>query len=163
MKFTRRRGRPKKLLKTGRDRGTLELQAKRRLNLTTEPLDLCLIKGLINSDQYSSGLYFRWLYTLKFGNPTIRSYLPDICDSYTSKKREQAWLAEQQEQYRTIIKELRKENCFRDTFNICIMSHLSDFLIQSVTSNNRNAFKSYNEFKLFISGLDIISEFRRRG
>ncbi len=66
----RKRGRPKNT-GTNIDKGTIELQRKRKDNLTIESLDLCLQKNIITPIEHMSGIKLRWIYTLRFGVPTI--------------------------------------------------------------------------------------------
>jgi hypothetical protein len=47
----RKRGRPNSL-KLKKDFGTPELIEKRLLDITTEPLDLCLKQSIINEEQH---------------------------------------------------------------------------------------------------------------
>ena len=73
--FPRRRGRPKSV-HHGIDRGTPELAQKRLRGETTETLDLCLERGLITPQQHWCGIHLRWLYTLRYGAPGVRSIDP---------------------------------------------------------------------------------------
>lgn len=71
MAFSTRRGRPPKTHSTALDFGTPELRLKHALGATAEPIDLCLEKALINESQHRAGLHLRWLYTLRYGAPSI--------------------------------------------------------------------------------------------
>ncbi len=64
-----RRGRPT-ISRPSIDLGTPELQAKRRLSLTTETIDQLLAHDLLSQDQHWCAVHFRWLYTLRYGAPT---------------------------------------------------------------------------------------------
>ncbi len=66
------RGRPK-LDRPETDLGTPELQAKRRLALTSETVDQMLDHDLISQSQHWCAVHFRWLYTLRYGAPS-----PDV-------------------------------------------------------------------------------------
>ena len=66
MAFSTRRGRPPKTRPLV-DKGTSELQQKRKHHHTTEPLDLCLYYHIINDEEHKALLHFRWLYSLRFG------------------------------------------------------------------------------------------------
>ncbi len=76
MAFTRKRGRPKNPTPAGDDRGTPELVRKRTMALTKEALDLCLERNLITQEQHWCGIHLRWLYTLRYGAPTLRAVDP---------------------------------------------------------------------------------------
>lgn len=147
MKFSTRRGRPRKE-KQGKDLGTIELQNKRKTGLTSEPLDLCLARGLITEVQHSAGLRLRWLYTLRLGAPNISAYSPEkggkLC-----KYEDSGWLARKQLEYKKMLAALDKTGARRIVANVCIMGHMPLFLIST---------HSYiNELKLLQEGLDSIS------
>lgn len=71
-RFTNRRGRPRSE-RPALDKGTPELQNKRKQNITVETIDTCLSKGLISESQHLAALRFRRLYSLRFGAPHIRA------------------------------------------------------------------------------------------
>lgn len=100
MAFSSRRGRPR--ANSGvPDTGTPELRQKRRHSITAEPIDICLEKGLIDIDQHRSGLHLRWLYTLRYGAPslTARYYRDDAgsgvqtCEQWRSAREQEYLLA----------------------------------------------------------------------
>jgi hypothetical protein len=73
MAFRTKRGRPRQNFSTTTDSGTPELRLKHALGLTQEPLDALLARGTINAAQHRAGLHFRWLYTLRYGVPSVRA------------------------------------------------------------------------------------------
>lgn len=102
MAFSSRRGRPRATSGVP-DQGTPELRRKRDLGITAEPIDLCLARGVIDADAHRSGLHLRWLYTLRYGAPSVttRYYLDDTasvgiaCEQWRSAREEEYLLATQ--------------------------------------------------------------------
>lgn len=100
MAFSTRRGRPRATSGVP-DTGTPELRRKRQLGITVEPIDLCLEKGIISPDQHRSGLHLRWLYTLRYGAPslTTRYFREDAgagqltCDQWRGAREQEYLLA----------------------------------------------------------------------
>ena len=77
MAFNRKRGRPKVPEASERkDLGTQELIKKRAYQITSEAIDLCLHKGLITTEQHWCALHLRWLYTLRYGVPSVKAIDP---------------------------------------------------------------------------------------
>ena len=77
MAFSTRRGRPPRPRLDDNDNGTPELQFKRALGVTREPIDLCLERNLITPDHHWCSLHLRWLYTLRYGAPAITTRYAD--------------------------------------------------------------------------------------
>jgi len=76
MAFSTLRGRPRQpAIQT--DSGTPELRLKHALRLTAEPIDLCLEKRFITVEQHWSGLHLRWLYTVRYGAPSLTTIYAD--------------------------------------------------------------------------------------
>ena len=162
MKFSRRRGRPKRTNPIGKDKGTAELQQKREANLTSEPLDLCLAKGLINEEQHNAGIRLRWLYTLKLGAPTISAYNPGEAGGASCKYDDETWLAYRQEEYNLILALLDKNKCRNIIVNTCIMGQAPGFLTAYTASLQRPRTLAYKELNLLIKGLDLISTLKKK-
>jgi len=70
MRFSNKRGRPKKN-KIELDFGTIELQEKRKSNLSDDLLITLKKLNFINDVEYQAALWFRYLYSIKFGNPNV--------------------------------------------------------------------------------------------
>ena len=70
-----RRGRPP-IHREKEDKGTHELQLKRAAGITQEPVDRWLKQGRLSADMHHCALHFRWLYTLRFGSPSIKALNP---------------------------------------------------------------------------------------
>lgn len=161
MAFSRRRGRPKKVSE-GIDKGTAELRAKRNQNITTEPLDLCLNRGLITTEQHNAGIRFRWLYTLKFGAPTISSYSPDDTGGHSCKYEDTSWIARKQAEYNLIIQTIEKNKTRKTVMDICIFSLMPDFLNNKLAYLSGRNISSEKELNLLINGLDSINNLRKK-
>ncbi|MCI5049557.1 MAG: hypothetical protein MRY32_04420 [Rickettsiales bacterium] len=70
MAFSSKRGRPKSE-RPVTDYGTPELIMKRACDQTAESIDLCLARNLITNKQHWCGMHLRWLYTLRYGAPSV--------------------------------------------------------------------------------------------
>lgn len=70
MKFSNKRGRPKKI-KDKIDLGTRELQEKKKLGIGESYLLTLKKQDLIDEIEYQTALWFRYLYSVKFGNPNV--------------------------------------------------------------------------------------------
>ena len=113
-----KRGRPK-IKKSRFDKGTKELRQKKALEITTHPLDYCLKHKIITYKQYLSGMKLRWLYTLKYGSPTIQSkQLTEVF--FTPKEYDQKWLMEKQKLYHETTSELNKVKLASIIADVCI-------------------------------------------
>lgn len=157
MAFSKRRGRPRKTYETGKDKGTLELQAKRMQNQTIEPLDLCLSKGIITEQQHNAGIRLRWLYTLKFGAPTISAYLPDESGGHSCKSEDSNWIAKRQNEYNKIIELLDKTKSRKLVMDICVFNNPPAFLYEKPEQLNKYSLTNHKHLMLFVTGLDMIN------
>ena len=84
-----KRGRPRKI-----DNGkqhTPETYWKNKHNITAEPIDYLLKKGIITDDMHKAALKFRWLYTVKFGAPTIQSSMNMYSRSSTNSYSDESY------------------------------------------------------------------------
>lgn len=158
MAFSRKRGRPK-VEKEKNDYGTLELRNKRLLELTTEPLDLCLKKQLIKLEEHEAGIRLRWLYTLKFGSPDISAYSFEPAGSSCFRNDDKEWLSARHVEYENAIYAIQKANAKRIVMNICIFNQRANFLLpyhQEITpieAKNRRS-----EFDKFKEGIEILAK-----
>jgi hypothetical protein len=158
MTFSRRRGRPKSIALKNNDKGTKELIEKRKFNLTTEPLDLCFWRGLINEQQHNAGIRMRWLYTLKFGAPTISSYSPDNLGGHSCKYEDSGWLQRRQSEYSLIIEQLNRHKARKIIIDICVFSRMPEFLYKAPANFHKHSLSIYKELELLIIGLDEIDK-----
>ena len=144
----KKRGRPKNITPVV-NKGTPELQAKRQMNLTTEPLDMCLKKNIIDIDQHRSGIKLRWFYTVIFEAPTIQSKLVTL-KIFKSKNYDEVFLQNLEKKYYEILQQLKKIYAHRIVMNICIYSEFPRFL----------AFYNYQDAQKekFIEGMTLLNK-----
>ena len=130
---------------------------KRKANITTEPLDLCFQRGLINEQQHNAGIRLRWLYTLKFGAPTISSYSPDNVGGHSCKYEDNGWMWHRQLEYKLMIERLEKSKARKIVVDICIFSRMPQFLYKIPDNLKMTNLVTLKDLKLFQDGLDEIS------
>jgi hypothetical protein len=162
MSFSRRRGRPKKIITDAKDKGTIELQSKREYNVTTEPLDLCFSKGLINIEQHNAGVRLRWLHTLKLGAPSVSAYAIGELGGRVCKYEDSVWLANRQEDYNSILKELSKGGSRKIVVDVCIYGIMPKFLFSAPRNLKHLNLSMYNDLNLLINGLDSIASLHNK-
>lgn len=121
MAFSTRRGRPRKdplIEKT--DLGTPELRQKRQLSLTTEAIDLLLQKDIITHDQHWCGLHFRWLYTLRYGAPSVQSLDPASINGMIHPRIYTEWQEEREQEWKAALEILTRYGCLPAVRDCCI-------------------------------------------
>ncbi|CAL7959328.1 hypothetical protein MIDIC_110072 [Alphaproteobacteria bacterium] len=172
-----KRGRPK-IIKEQIDAGTMELQKKRKAHLTSEPLDLCLEYNIISEDQHRYALRLRWLYTLRFGVPTVQSYdLTRINGIIGSKYNDEKWISKKQQEYREILQILGKIRAVQIVQSVCIHHMYPIFLdkfffrklqsvvlVKNIKSLHGNKSVSWdctglNQLTLFKEGIEALEAF----
>lgn len=136
MAIYRRRGRPK-IKKVEKDLGTKELRAKRALDITIEPLELCLKREIIDEEQYQAGIRLRWLYQLNFGSPNIRAYNMEYQEGKNTREMNEDWLANRFDEYKECLKSLEKSSAKKIVMNICIFGQRQSFLMPYKDENNK--------------------------
>jgi len=159
MKFTSKRGRRKLEVidgkKPDRDMGTAELQNKRLLGLTSEPLDIARDRKVINAEQYSAAIHFRWLYTLRFGAPGISAV--DM-DNYHGGREinmnDESWQVEREREYAMAVEKLRSQGALKIVMNIAIFNHRPGFLAKS---SRKGHIYDNKEREKFCLGLEILA------
>lgn len=129
MSFTTRRGRPAKP-KLMRDNGTPELQAKRTLGLTGEAIDLCLERRLITREQHWAGLHYRWLYTVRYGAPSLSSHWWQLSgESHASSRADNGtWRIEREREYSEARTLLMQAGTYESVMQIAVYNDLPCFL-----------------------------------
>jgi hypothetical protein len=158
MGFSRKRGRPS-LNKEKKDTGTKELREKIIRNLTIEPLDLCLKKKLISSNEHKAGIRLRWLYTLRFGSPGISAYHPENQGPSCFRSDDESWLAARHSEYTNMLSALEKIGAKRVVMNICVFNQHVAFLTppdKNTTSYDLRL--RYAQYKKFQDGLDCLAK-----
>ncbi len=134
MGFSTRRGRPRKNKCEERDRGTPELRAKRRCGITSEAIDLCLARSIINSDQHWCGMHLRWLHTLRFGVADAKtSYATHFRETGGVSPREDSWTDEREQEYGAAIDLLKSSSTLLPVMKICVYNEKPAFLYPPLT------------------------------
>lgn len=168
MGFSTKRGRPKKtevkleiiINRKPEDKGTEELQAKRMLGLTAEPIDICREKGLIDAGQYTAALHFRWLYTIRFGAPGISAFDIENHSNYGRNTRayDEAWQASREMEYAMAVEKLRSRGALKMVMNIALFNHCPSFIKKHKTMTKSQLRQNIVELDKFRTGLDILTE-----
>lgn len=126
MAFTSRRGRPRAISGVP-DTGTPELKRKRASGLTVEPIDLCLEKGIIDEPQHRSGMHLRWLYTLRYGAPslTTRYFLEEATSGATTCEQ---WRSAREQEYLLATRLLASRRLDQAILRLAVYNELPAFM-----------------------------------
>lgn len=127
MAFTTRRGRPPRPRVEPHDHGTPELQFKRAIGLTQEPIDLCLERGLISPRQHWCGLHLRWLFTLRYGAPALTIRYTDM-PSASGQQDDPLWRREREAEYAEAITLLKGRRAYEPIMRLCVFNEAPAFL-----------------------------------
>lgn len=155
MGFSTKRGRPASNLPK-HDHGTKELREKHAQSLTTEPLDLCLQRNLISVEQHNAGIRLRWLYTLRFGAPTISAYQPENPGASCFRQDSEEWLHARYREYEHHIRELTRIQARRLILNVCVFHQMPRFLkpIHQLTASEN--LLRHHQLEKFREGLEVV-------
>jgi hypothetical protein len=154
--FPRKRGRPRKILQ-GRDNGTPELNAKKISGETTEAIDLCLSRDLITTEQHWCAIHLRWLYTLRYGAPTVRALDPTHLGGIEAKVNDPEWAALREKEFSDAITLLNGYGYARLLMQVCIYNECPSFLKKPTLSAEKSALANSFLHNLR-SGLDVLVE-----
>lgn len=139
MAFTTRRGRPARAKDAdARDAGTPELQFKRALGLTSEPIDQCLERGLISADHHWCGLHLRWLYTLRYGAPVITTRYADTALIAPVTEETPEWRIEREREYQDAVRILQQQDRYECVMRLCVFNELPVFLNAKLASRAKH-------------------------
>jgi len=131
MSFSSKRGRPKKNIEESakyKDLGTPELRVRKAMSATDEPIDLCLAKGLISEKEHFCALHFRWLYTLRYGLPTVRAIDPSDVQGRDNKNNDEEWRQIREAEFREACDALRSQGLLMPVMSIVVYSEFPLFL-----------------------------------
>lgn len=128
MAFSSRRGRPRQAAAGAPDYGTPELRAKRLVGLTDEPVDRCLQKGLITEAQHRSALHLRWLYTLRYGAPSLTSHYAQQTHGGGMMPANDAWRIAREQEYAQARALLQHHRLYEPVVKIVIFNESPAFL-----------------------------------
>ncbi len=159
MAFTTKRGRPK-TERPVTDMGTPELQYKRAHGITDEAIDLCLQKNIISEEQHWCGLHLRWLYTLRYGAPSVSSTLRTLYDSATTRPDDPAWRSAREAEFADAVSMLRARACYVQVAAIAIFNERPRFLnlVYSESILKKSDLRSaiLDEYNRIIEGLTLL-------
>ncbi len=139
MAFSTRRGRPPARANAdARDSGTPELQFKRALGVTSEPIDQCLERGIITPDQHWCGLHLRWLYTLRYGAPVITTRYSDDPLLAPVVQETPEWRIEREREYQDAVRILQHAGFYECMMRLCVFNEIPVFLHATLALRARN-------------------------
>lgn len=124
MRFRTRRGRPA-VARAPRDAGTPELQHKRSMQMTAEPLDLYLSCGIISEAQHRAGIRLRWLHSLFFGTASPSASPLLFLDERTPGTNDEDWLKKRYEEYQQAMMLLQQNHGSKSIIRLCIYHELA--------------------------------------
>lgn len=156
--FSRRRGRPRND-HPQIDTGTPETVMKRLLGLTTEVLDLCLERNLINHKQHWCGMHLRWLHTIRHGIPSVRAIELAHISEHEQKPAEYddpLWRAAREKEYNQAITAITQSGHAISLINLCIYNERPKFLGLLPNSTYKNTERAAENIAELQNGLDIL-------
>jgi hypothetical protein len=157
LRFPRRRGRPR-IIRAEKDRGTPELIQKKCMGETSEVLDLCFERRLITPEQHWCGIHLRWLYTLRYGIPTIRAIDPTHMGGLETKANDQQWRIQREKEYSDAITCLNKTGHASLLMSICIYNERPPLMNRSKLTGARQSRRSLAFIHALTLGLDALHE-----
>lgn len=128
MAFSTVRGRPRRSAPPDIDFGTPELRLKHALGATTEPIDLCLNRALITEEQHWSALHLRWLYTLRYGAPSLTTHYTDRILGIREAEDNPEWRELREREYHAAIAELHRHHRYEAVMRVAVFNELPVFL-----------------------------------
>jgi hypothetical protein len=130
MSFSTRRGRPAKP-KEVLDKGTPELQAKHAAGITSEAIDLCLDRSLITVEEHWAGLHYRWLYTIRYGAPSVSSHwwrLAGENRSASISNNSSEWRSLREQEYSAARALLLQKRSYDTVMRLAVYNDVPSFL-----------------------------------
>lgn len=159
MAFTTKRGRPK-IERPTIDMGTQELQFKRAYGVTEEAIDLCLQKKIISEEQHWCGLHLRWLYTLRYGAPSVSSTLRPLYDTPTTQPDDPVWRSAREAEFAEAVTMLRAHARYIPVAALAIFNERPAFLDasyrESAWKNLHSRNTVMNEYLQITEGLTLL-------
>ncbi len=162
MYFSNKRGRPRKTTQE-KDYGTNELINKKNLNLTMEPLDLCLEKRIITEEQHQAGIHLRWLHSIQFGIPSV-TVNAIYSKSYSTRCEDLEWREAREKEYSLAINILQGLKCKTQVIDLCIYNKTPAFLLVDFKNCSLlNKKLLYFDYSRLIEGLKALEELWVKG
>lgn len=128
MAFTTRRGRPPKAAADTTDFGTPELRFKHAHGVTAEPIDRCYEKQIITKTHHWCGLHLRWLYTVRYGAPSLTTHYDWERDSAPRTADDPNWRRQREAEYHEATALLRTRLHYEPVMRLCVYNELPAFL-----------------------------------
>lgn len=153
MRYVNKRGRPR-VYNREIDKGTDELQTKRKLGITQEPLDLCLKRNFINADQHWAGIHFRWLHNIRYGISGVRSIDPSHLGGMNCMPDDIKWRRAREVEYTDINNNLKKFGYDEIIADLCVHNERPNFL--RFSNIKSLSFPDYNCLKKTRRALNIL-------
>lgn len=160
MAFTNRRGRPATKTPDRSDLGTPELIKKRLWGITSEALDICLARNLISAEQHWCGIHLRWLYTLRYGVPSVKALDPTHPGGRELGSDNPKWREEREREYHEAIHAIGNMAAVQAVLELCVFNQRPAFLHTDAAGTIKSASRSlaHRQRELFLihSGLDAL-------
>ena len=159
----RKKGRPKKN-KLDKDLGTPELQQKRLMRFTDDPLDLCFERNIMTENQYNLSLRLRALFYSIFGHLKLKAYDPEnLSGASVFFIEDEKEIRRKKIEYDLIMKSLSAMSFDKMIYKVCITGEKPSFLMTYVmnlsdTSRMKKAILELDLFKNAISALEKVME-----
>lgn len=128
MTFSRKRGRPRSTAPAGIDIGTPELIHKRAFSLTAEAIDICLERELISADEHWCAIHLRWLYTLRYGAPSVHAIDPTHMGGRECTNDNPEWRKEREREYLDALKTLGSHTHVQRLLGLCVFNQRPQML-----------------------------------
>ena len=123
MAFSTQRGRPRKPMNDN-DPGT------------PEPIDICLEKGIITTDQHWCGLHLRWLYTVRYGAPSITTHYTDnLSPGSPSTQKDPEWQQMREHEYTQAVHILHRVRRYECVMRLAVYNESPAFLDPKLLQN----------------------------
>lgn len=132
MAFRTTRGRPKSARPHGPDLGTPELIFKRAHDITAESIDLCHQRGIISDDMHWCGLHLRWLYTIRYGAPSVSALDLSRIDGLEHAVDDPLWRSSREQEWAEAAALLKSKQLYLPVASVCIFNLTPRFLNKSV-------------------------------
>lgn len=163
LSFTRKRGRPKNN-RPSIDTGTPETVMKRLQDTTSEILDLCLKYNIINEKQHWCGIHLRWLYTLRYGVPSVRCRdLLYFAEHQTNNTEEDPqWREEREKEFNQAIVALNKAGYAITIVNLCVFNEKPKHFTFAASGDGNKNYHNLKNFATIRNGLDTLADLWKR-
>ena len=161
MAFTTRRGRPPRAAADAVDPGTPELRFKHAHGLTAEPIDLCFERGIITPAQHRGGMHLRWLYTIRYGAPSLTTHYEKRLDPTPRQPDDPGWRQQREAEYSAATALLRTGLHYEPVMRLCVHNELPRFMHPALRDraweDARIAARLGQTQQLLVDGLQLLA------